>query len=120
LGKPVGFHLTPGQASDLAGADVLLPSMLEKIDALLADKAYDAQDRVLSLLENAGVQVVIPPKSNRKVQRAYDKDLYKLRHLIENFFAKLKQFRGIATRYDKRANTFLGGIYMAATVIWLN
>jgi transposase len=120
LGRPLGFHLTPGQASDLAGADVLLPDMLEKIDALLADKAYDAQDRVLSLLENAGVQVVIPPKANRKVQRAYDKDMYKLRHLIENFFAKLKQFRGIATRYDKRANTFLGAIYMAATVIWLN
>lgn len=120
LGNPVGFHLTPGQASDLEGADALLPSILEKIDALLADKAYDAQNRVLSLLENAGVQGVIPPKVHRKVQRAYDKDMYKLRHLIENFFAKLKQFRGIATRYDKRATTFLGAIYMAATVIWLN
>jgi transposase len=120
LGHPVGFHLTPGQASDLEGADALLPGILEKIDALLADKAYDAQARVLRLLENAGVQVVIPPKSNRKVQRTYDKDMYKSRHLIENFFAKLKQFRGIATRYDKRATTFLGAIYMAATVIWLN
>jgi transposase len=120
LGNPVGFHLTPGQASDLEGADVLLPGMLDKIDALLADKAYDAQERVVRRLENAGVQVVIPPKSNRKVQRDYDKDMYQSLHLIENFFAKLKQFRGIATRYDKRATTFLGAIYMAAAVIWLN
>jgi transposase len=120
LGHPVGFHLTPGQASDLEDAGALLPGILEKIDALLADKASDAQERVLSRLENAGVQVVIPPKSHRKVQRVYDKDLYKVRHLIENFFAKLKQFRGIATRYDKRANTFRGAIYMAATAIWLN
>jgi transposase len=95
LGNPIGFHLTPGQASDLEGADAPLPGILDKSDALLADKAYDAQDRVLSLLENAGVQVVIPPKSNRKVQRTYDKDMYKIRHRIENFFAKLKQFRAL-------------------------
>jgi transposase len=120
VGHPVGFHLTPGQASALAGADALLPGILEKIDALLADKAYDAQERVLSRLEHAGVQGVIPPKSHRKGQRAYDKDMYKIRHLIANFFTKLKQFRGIATRYDKRATTFLGAIYMAAAVIWLN
>jgi transposase len=120
LGNPTGFYLTPGQASDLAGADALLPALLASIQALLADKAYDAQERGLDLLEKAGVQIVIPPKKNRKLQREYDKELYKARHLIENFFAKLKQFRGIATRYDKRARTFLGAVYLAATVIWLN
>ena len=120
MGNPIGFHLTPGQASDLDGADALLPGILDKIDAVLADKASDAQERVLSLLENAGVQVVISPKSHRTVQRTYDKAMDKIRHRMENFFAKLKQFRGIATRYDKRATTFLGAIYMAATVIWLN
>lgn len=98
----------------------MLPSLLADIQALLADKAYDARERVLDLLEKAGVQIVIPPKSNRILQREYDEDMYKLRHLIENFFAKLKQFRGIATRYDKRASTFLGAIYLAASVIWLN
>lgn len=98
----------------------MLPALLASIQALLADKAYDAQERVLDLLEKAGVQIVIPPKKNRKLQRDYDKELYKARHLIENFFAKLKQFRGIATRYDKRASTFLGAVYLAATVIWLN
>jgi transposase len=120
LGHPLGFHLTPGQASALEGADALWPGMVEKSDAWLADKASEAQDRVLRRLENAGVQGVSPPKSTRKVQRTDDKDLEKIRHRRENFFAKLKQCRGIATRYDQRATTFLGAISMAATVIWLN
>ena len=68
----------------------------------------------------AGIQVVIPPKSSRIVQRNYDEELYKIRHLIENFFAKLKQYRAIATGYDKRASTFLGAIHLAATITWLN
>jgi transposase len=118
LGNPTGFHLTAGQAHDLEGADALL----EDIDAdyVLADKAYDAQKRVLDRLEAKQCQAVIPPKSNRKVQRQYDRDLYKDRHLIENFFAKLKQYRAIATRYDKTARNFLGAIHLAAALIWLN
>ena len=120
LGNPTGFYLTPGQAHDLQGADVLLPGILEDIESFLADKAYDAQERVLDLLKKAKVEGVIPPKSNRIEQRDYDEDMYKWRHLIENFFAKLKQYRAIATRYDKRACAFLGGIYLAAAVIWLN
>ena len=71
LGNPTSFHLTPGQASDLEGADVLLPDLVKKIDALLADKAYDAQARVLTVLAQAGVAIVIPPKANRLQQRAY-------------------------------------------------
>jgi transposase len=119
-GNPTGFHLTPGQACDLEGSDVLLPGILGSVGAFLADKAYDAQERVLDLLEKAGVKAVIPPKSNRNEQRDYDENMYKARHLIENFFAKLKQYRAIATRYDKRACAFLGAIYLAASVIWLN
>ena len=63
---------------------------------------------------------MIPPKANRRDPRSYDKDLYKARHLIENFFAKLKQFRAIATRYDKRACNFLAAIHLAAATLWLN
>jgi transposase len=118
LGNPTGFHLTAGQAHDLDGADVLLENI--QAEALLADKAYDASERVLKRLEDKQCEPVIPPKANRKEQRDYDKDLYKARHLIENFFAKLKQYRAIATRYDKTARNFLGAIYLAATVIWLN
>ncbi len=120
LGNPTGFYLTPGQAPDLDGADVLLPAIIDNIQALLADKSYDAQDRVLAVLAHAGVAIVIPSKSNRLHPRAYDKELYKARHLIENFFAKLKQYRAIATRYDKRAVSFLGAIHLAASIILLN
>ena len=71
-------------------------------EAVLGDKAYDAQERVIGPLTERGIEVVIPPKKNRKELRNYDEILYKARHLIENFFAKLKQYRAIATRYDKR------------------
>lgn len=118
LGNPLRFHLTPGQASDLDGADALLPNVVA--DTVLADKAYDADARVIQQLEAQGKTAVIPPRRNRKHPRQYDKELYKARHLIENFFAKLKQYRAIATRYDKRALNFLGAIYLAASVIWLN
>ena len=117
LGNPIGFHLTGGQACDLEGADVLLPQL--EADILLADKGFDADQRVLMPLQQAGKTAVIPPKVNRKVQRDYDKELYKARHLIENFFEKLKQFRAIATRYDKTARNFLAAVHLVAVFIWL-
>lgn len=86
----------------------------------MADKAYDAQQRVIEPLLRAGKSVVIPCLRTRKQQRDYDRHLYKARHLIENFFARLKQYRAIATRYDKTCTAFLGAIHLAAAVIWLN
>ena len=118
LGNPTGFHLTGGQASALAGADALLPGLAAP--TVIADKGYDAEARVLAPLREGGKDAVIPPKRNRKEQRADDADLYAARHLVENFFCKLKQFRAIATRYDKTARNFLAGVYLAATVILLN
>ena len=118
LGNPIDFFLTPGQAHDLQGADALLPNM--RADALLADKAFDADERVINPLLAAGKTFVIPPKSNRKNPRPFDHELYKARHLIENFYCKLKQFRAIATRYDKTARNFLAAIYLVAAIIWLN
>jgi len=118
LGNPVGFFLTGGQIHDLVGADHLLPSM--RADMLIADKAFDAHNRVLAPLAAAGKTAVIPPTANRLLPRDYDRHLYKARHLIENFFAKLKQFRAIATRYDKTARNFLSGVHLAAAAIWLN
>lgn len=118
LGNPLSFHLTPGQASDLEGADQLLPNVVAQ--TVLGDKGYDAWERVIEPLQAQGKTAVIPPRRNRKSLRHYDKYLYKARHLIENFFAKLKQYRAIATRYDKRSRNFLGAIYLAASVIWLN
>ena len=117
LGNPTGFHLSGGQACDLDGADVLLPDISAK--TILADKGYDADVRVLEPLTRAGKIAVIPPKRHRTNQRFYDKHLYRARHLIENFFGKLKQFRAIATRYDKTARNFLAAIHLAAAAIWL-
>ncbi|PPV00993.1 transposase, partial [Xanthomonas axonopodis] len=103
---------------DLEGADALLPDL--SVGALLADRAYDARARVIEPMQRLGAQIVIPAHPTRNVQRQYDRALYKDRHLIENFFAKLKQYRAIATRYDKSARNFLGAIYWIASVILLN
>jgi transposase len=118
LGNPTSFYLTGGHAHDLAGADALLPDL--KAKALLADKAYHAQKRVIEPLEARGITIVIPPKRNHKNPRAYDKHLYKARHLVENFFCKLKRFRSIATRYDKTKTIFHAALYAAAIVIISN
>jgi transposase len=118
LGNPLGFHLTGGEAHDLVGADHLLPDM--QADTLIADKAFDADKRVIEPLSAAGKTAVIPPRSNRRSPRSFDRELYKARHLIENFFAKLKQFRAIATRYDKTARNFLAAVHLVASAIWLN
>ncbi|MBD2342985.1 transposase, partial [Anabaena subtropica FACHB-260] len=81
LGNPLSFHLTPGQACDLDGADQLLPNILA--DTVLAPKGYDADERVIERLESLGKTAVIPPKRNRTSPRDYDRDLYKVRHLIQ-------------------------------------
>src|SRR5882757_851834 len=118
LGNPLKMILTGGQVHDLVGADALLPEMEAAI--LLADKAYDANERVIEPLKAAGKAAVIPPKRNRKTQRTYDKALYQARHPIENFFCWVKQFRAIATRYDKTARNFLAAFHMVAALCWLN
>ncbi|WP_427832926.1 IS5 family transposase [Acinetobacter pseudolwoffii] len=118
LGNPTGFYLTDGQVHDLNGSDVLLDLSLSQ--TWLMDKAYNSRDRVIDPILEAKGQVVMPAKSNSIDQRDYDRNLYKARHLIENFFAKLKQYRAIATRYDKLAQNFLSAIYLASTIIWLN
>ena len=118
LGYPTGFVLTPGQACDLDGADLLLPTLVAPI--VIADQGYDADERVLQPLAQTGKTAVIPPKANRKEQRAYDRERYKTRHRIENFFCQLKQFRALATRYDKTARNFLAAIHLAAAIVWLN
>jgi transposase len=102
----------------LAAADALLPQMTANL--LIADRAFDADRRVLDRLAAAGKSAVIPPRPNRVTPREFDRELYKERHLIENFFCKLKQFRAIATRYDKTARNFLAAIHLAAATIWLN
>ena len=86
---------------------------------LIADRGYDADKRVREVLTQAGKEAVIPPRKNRKEPVEYDKEMYKKRHKIENWFSRLKDYRGIATRFDKLAASFLSGVYLAAAIIWI-
>ena len=87
-------------------------------DYVLADKAYDA-DRLYRKIIDQGGDLVVPPRRHRKRQHAYDKALYKERNRVERFFSRIKHFRRIATRYDKRAATFMGFVSLAAIMLWL-
>ena len=94
--------------------------MIDGIPAeyLLGDRGYDT-DEIVEFAEKNGMVVVIPSKKNRKKQRTYDEDLYKLRHLVENAFLKLKQWRGISTRYAKNSASFLAAIQIRCIALWL-
>ena len=85
-------------------------------DALLADKAFDA-DWLRAELDERGASAIIPPKANRKTQFDYDTEMYKWRHMVENYFAKIKEFRGIATRYDKTDASFRANLNLVAAII---
>lgn len=88
-------------------------------DFLIADKGYDSQE-VLDLANEKNMEPVIPPRKNRKEQRDYDKHLYKMRHLVENAFLRLKQWRGIATRYAKNAASYLAAVQIRCLFHWLS
>jgi transposase len=116
FGMPVRFLVTAGTVADCSAA----PELLSGIDAdyLLADKAYDT-DVILTLVRGAGMEAVIPPKSNRRVQRDFDHHIYKQRHLVENAFMHLKRWRGIATRYAKNLSSFEAAIQICCLNLWL-
>jgi len=116
LGSLIRFVLLAGQRHDTVGVAPLIRDV--PFDALLADKAFDV-DWLRAELNQRGASAVIPPKANRKQQIAYDKDIYRWRHLVENYFAKIKEFRGIATRYDKTDTSYGANLNLVATVIAL-
>lgn len=116
MGLPVRFELGPGQQNDIAPAHELIDGL--EAEQVLADKAYDA-DSFCEKIEAQGGGVVIPPRRHRKLPRDYDCIAYKNRWGIEGFFARLKQWRRIATRYDKLASNFLGFIKLASIMLWL-
>ena len=115
LGNPVRLIGSPGQRNDIAFAHDLVEGFAA--DVTIADKGYDA-DHLCDRIVETGSEVVIPPKRNRTVKRPYDAELYKERNIIERFFNKLKQFRRVATRYDKLAVTYDAAVLIAAMVIW--
>ena len=117
LGNPVALSLTPGQAADITQAAALLDQV--EPEAFLADKGYDS-DALIQTLEERDITPVIPSKANRRQARKTDFALYRERNLVERFFNKLKQYRALATRYDKLANTFLAAVALVCVLFWLN
>jgi len=107
-GKPVVMALTAGQVSDHIGAKIVYP-VRPKASTLIGDKGYDS-DEWRAALKAMGIEPCIPPKSNRKAFIPYDNALYKQRHKIENTFSKIKDWRRIATRYDRCADIFMAAI----------
>lgn len=105
--------LTSGETNDVKGYEPLMAEDGPEPKVMLADRGYDA-DAILDDLELRGVEPVIPPKTNRKVQRPIDGHLYALRNLVERCFSKLKHSRRLATRYDKTADSYLGFILIAS------
>lgn len=117
LGNLGRFRLSRGQRHDITEAENLLAGM-EGVAVPIADKAFDVA-HLLVRIRALGAQAIIPPRANRKEVREYDVHHYKSRNLIERFFARIKQFRRIATRYDKLAGRFEAFISIAASFIWL-
>ena len=113
---PLRVIITKGTEADCKQAIPLIEGIAA--ETLLADKAYDTNDIINYAIEHK-MQVVIPPKKNRKEQREYDKYLYKLRHLVENAFLKLKRWRGVATRYAKTTIAFIGAVTVCCIFQWL-
>lgn len=110
-GRPVRVVLTGGQRNDITQARALLAGFV------LADKGYDSRELV-ALIRSRGAKAVIPPRSCQRPRR-YDKARYRLRNRIERCFAKLKQFRRIATRFDRKPTHFLAFLYLASIPMWL-
>ncbi len=111
LGLPVKLILTPGQAADVTQAKALIEDV--PIEVVIDDKGYDSR-AVVEVIE-----AVIPSQKDRKVQRSHDRDRYKDRNLVERFWFKLKQYRRVATRYEKAARNFMGFIMVASIMVLL-
>jgi transposase len=117
-GRPIAFHLTPGEAADCKAYDTLINLPEQAPDALLADKAYDT-DAIRADLKARRIKPVIPPKSNRTATIRYSKRLYRQRNCIERVLGHLKINRAIATRYDQLADSFLGMLFLASARYWI-
>jgi transposase len=116
LGLPVAFALTPGQAADVTQAAGLLDGLPAEV--VIGDKGYDS-DALVKVIEASGAEAVIPPRKNRTDPRPYDPDRYKDRNLVERFWGRAKQYRRVATRYEKTARNFLAFVHLASIMILL-
>jgi transposase len=120
LGLPAVLKLTAGQEADVRSAKDLLEGVPAgaEVKAVIADKGYDSK-AVVEVVQGMGAEAVIPTLSTRKEQRAIDKDLYKERNLAERFWRKAKEFRRVATRYEKTDRNYLSFVHVASIMILL-
>ena len=116
IGLPVKVLLTAGQVADVTQAEALIEGT--QAEVVIGDKGYDS-DKLVRTIEAGGAEAVIPPKSNRKEPRPYDANRYKDRNLAERFWGLAKQYRRVATRYEKTARNFLGFVHVASIMILL-
>lgn len=116
LGMPLTFIITAGQASDIGQAEVLVGE--ELCECLLADKGYDS-NAFRDFLESRGIVPIIPGKKNRLENVEYDRHTYKERNAVERFFGRVKEYRRIATRFDKTAVMFKAGLVLASILMWI-
>ena len=114
LGNLVRFVLLPGQRHDIKSVDALLDGIY--CEAFIGDKAFDAKALRRRLAED-GIEVVIPPRKGTKEGHDYDREKYKWRHLVENFFGQIKGFRRIATRYEKTDSCYAAMIFLVAVLL---
>ena len=116
LGLPVKILLTAGQVADVTQAEALIAGT--EAEVVIGDKGYDS-DALVKTIKASGAEAVIPPRSNRKEPRPYDTNRYKDRNLAERFWGLAKQYRRVATRYEKTARNFLGFVHVASIMILL-
>lgn len=117
MGQLIGFALTGGEAADITQAQSLLHG--RDFDEVVADNGYDS-DELVQFIRNEGAAAVIPPRSNRLHPRHWDRQAYQDRNIIERFFCRLKQFRRIATRYEKPAERYASIVTLGAAFVWLS
>ena len=116
LSNLVRFVLLPGQCHDIKSVDALLDGI--SCEAFLGDKAFDAKALRLRLAED-GIEAVIPQRKGASERCEFDREKYKWRHLVENFFCQIKEFRRIATRYEKTDKCFAAMLFLVSTVLWI-
>lgn len=114
---PLKVIVTEGTTADCTQAEALIDGLAGHV--LFADRAYDV-NQIIDVASQRNMQIVIPSKKNRKKPRELDKELYKLRHLVENAFLHLKRWRSIATRYAKKTSSFLATVHIRCLAMWAN
>ena len=118
MGQLMRFAITGGEVADITQAQGLLIDT--RPDTVIADKGYDSDELVDFIIHHKQARAVIPPRRNRLYQRRYDRAAYRDRNRIERFFCRLKQFRRIATRYDKLVERYASFVALSASLVWLN